>query len=358
MMKSFAFTHVLFSAGVNGSCPARTFLRSTLPAVLTAVVTVMLVSCGVDGKHFKLSGRLLNMNQGEFYIYSETGTIDGIDTIKVQGGRFTYETECTQPSTLMMVFPNFSEIPIFAQPGKSVELKGDASSLKLMKVKGTKENELMSAFREQIAHATPPEVKRYASQFVADHPDSKVAEYIVKHFFIVTPNPDYKEAQRLISLMLANKKENGGALRLQREVQAVNKSSVGSRLSTAGLTDMNGRPIPQSAVSSGDVAVFTWASWSFDSTNLLRQMRDLRRRSGGRLKFITVCLDASRVDCDNYVRGDSITWPNIFDGKMFEGRAVKQWSLYNVPTILLLRNGRVVARDITIDELERRLGLS
>ena len=72
-MKSFAFTHVLFSAGVNGSCPARTFLKSTLPAVLTAVVTVMLVSCGVDGKHFKLSGRLLNMNQGEFYIYSETG---------------------------------------------------------------------------------------------------------------------------------------------------------------------------------------------------------------------------------------------------------------------------------------------
>lgn len=358
MMKSFAFTNVSFSTGAHGLCSARTFLRSILPAVLVTVMMVMLVSCGVDGKHFKLSGRLLNMNQGEFYIYSETGTIDGIDTIKVQGGRFSYETECTQPSMLTMVFPNFSEIPIFAQPGKSVELSGDASSLKMMKVKGTKENELMTAFREQIAHATPPEVRHYASRFVADHPDSKTAEYIVKHFFIATPNPDYKEAQRLISLMLANEKGNGGALRLQREVQAVNKNSVGSRLSTAGLTDMNGRPIPQSAVSSGDVAVFTWASWSFDSTNLLRQMKDLRRRSGGRLKFVTVCLDASRVDCDNYVRNDSITWPNIFDGKMFEGRAVRQWSLYNVPTILLLRNGRVVARDITVDELKKRLGIS
>lgn len=44
----------------------------------------LLTSCGEDSKHFKIEGRLLQMNQGEFYIYSNDAAISGIDTIKVQ----------------------------------------------------------------------------------------------------------------------------------------------------------------------------------------------------------------------------------------------------------------------------------
>ena len=98
------------------------------------------------------------MDQGEFYVYSPEGGINGIDTIRLQGGRMSYEVMCTAPTTLVMVFPNFSEQPIFAEPGKNVKIEGDASHLKEMKVKGTKTNELMNDFREQIATANPPQV--------------------------------------------------------------------------------------------------------------------------------------------------------------------------------------------------------
>ena len=81
-----------------------------------------MVSCGVDGKHFKLEGRFLHLNQGEFYVYSTDGVLDGIDTIKIEGGRFAYEIPCDEEGTLVMVFPNFSEQPIFTQPGKSSTL--------------------------------------------------------------------------------------------------------------------------------------------------------------------------------------------------------------------------------------------
>ena len=54
-------------------------------------LTLVLVSCGSRSGHFKLEGRLLNLNQGEFYIYSTDGVFAGIDTIKVDGGRFAYE---------------------------------------------------------------------------------------------------------------------------------------------------------------------------------------------------------------------------------------------------------------------------
>ena len=40
-----------------------------------ATLTLIMVSCGTDSKHFKLEGRLLNLNQGEFYVYSPDGGI-------------------------------------------------------------------------------------------------------------------------------------------------------------------------------------------------------------------------------------------------------------------------------------------
>lgn len=44
------------------------------------------------------------MNQGEFYVYSPDGGFEGVDTIKVEGGRFTFETECKEDFTIMLVF--------------------------------------------------------------------------------------------------------------------------------------------------------------------------------------------------------------------------------------------------------------
>ena len=88
--------------------------------ILILFITLVLTSCGVSSGHFKFEGKFLNMNQGEFYVYSPDGGFEGVDTIKVEGGRFTFETECKEDFTIMLVFPNFSEQPIFAKSGKSV----------------------------------------------------------------------------------------------------------------------------------------------------------------------------------------------------------------------------------------------
>ena len=72
--------------------------------------------------------------------------------------------------TLMLVFPNFTEQPIFAQPGKTVDVKGDAYHRKELTVEGTKDNKLMNSFRRQTANASPPEALKYARQFILRPP--------------------------------------------------------------------------------------------------------------------------------------------------------------------------------------------
>ena len=142
----------------------------TLP--LLCATLLLLTACGTDGGHFKIEGRLLHINGGEFYVYSPDGDLNAIDTIKVQAGRFSYEMPCTRPQTLMIVFPNYTEQPVFAQPGKSVDIEGEASHLKEMKVTGTKDNELMNGFRKQVASCSPQEAKSKAEAFIKEHPAS------------------------------------------------------------------------------------------------------------------------------------------------------------------------------------------
>lgn len=159
------------------------------------LLTLVCVSCGTDSHHFKLDGQLLHMNQGEFYVYSPDGIIDGLDTIKVQGGRFTYEIPCEKEGILSIVFPNFSEQPVFAQPGKSVDVKGDASRLKELQVDGTKENETMSKFRKKISNASPPEILKYVEEYVHDNPQLIGAQYLVMKYFLKTPKTRLRQGK-------------------------------------------------------------------------------------------------------------------------------------------------------------------
>ncbi len=115
--------------------------------IIYFISVLILTSCGARSGYFQIEGKFLHMNQGEFYVYSPDGGFEGMDTIKVQGGRFSFEKPCKENYTIMIIFPNFSEQPIFAESGKSVDINADASHLKEMEVKGTKTNELMTKFR-------------------------------------------------------------------------------------------------------------------------------------------------------------------------------------------------------------------
>ena len=324
-------------------------LLISLPALF------LLASCGEDSKHFKIEGRLLQINQGEFYLYSSDGTISGFDTIKVQGGRFSHEIECDHPTTLTLVFPNFSEQPIFAEPGKTVDIDGDASHLKMLKIKGTDDNELMSDFREQIATSSPPEIKRFAARFIEDHPQSPVSIYLVKKYFIITPRPDYREAARLLKLMKASQPDNFIISNMLRDTKVLGQRAVGTRLPAFKITDMKGNTITSNSLSRGLVVICTWASWSYPSTDMLRQLHQIQIDKQKPFKVISICVDANKADCDTYLNVNEIKTPNVFTGEMFNTAPLKILGLQNVPDNIVVKDGKIVARSLDINSLREKV---
>lgn len=321
------------------------------------LLTLVVVSCGIDSDHFKIEGRLLNLNQGEFYVYSTNGGLDGIDTIKVTGGRFAYEIPCEKAATLILVFPNFSEQPVFARPGKSVEIKADASHLKELTVEGTKDNELMNRFRQQIVSASPPEIVKRAAQFIEDHPASVVSVYLVRKYFITSPTPDYKQALTLIELMMKQQTDNGELNRMYLNVKPLAQmSSNGLRLTAFGYA-INGQLIDKKPLIAAQVTVISvWASWNYESLDIQRVLKRLQNRSRGRLKIVSICVDASRKDCRDILHQDSISWPTICDRQMLQTPVLKQLGLSSVPDNIVFQRGRIVARSLDAKKLEERVG--
>ena len=88
-------------------------------------LTLVLVSCGTRSDRFKIEGRFLNLNQGEVYVYSPDMVITGVDTIKINGGRFSHELPCPKEGTLILVFPYNFLLGLLAKAAARLEREDD-----------------------------------------------------------------------------------------------------------------------------------------------------------------------------------------------------------------------------------------
>lgn len=380
----------------------RALHQSVVPlmaVVFTLMAALVCTSCGTDSRHFRIDGRLLHLNQGEFYVYSPDGTINGLDTIKVQAGRFSYEVACDRPMTLMIVFPNFTEQPVFAQPGKSVDLKGDASHLKEITVKGTKDNELMNKFREMIRNAAPPEMKKCAQLFVQDHPESRVGAYLVDRYFIHDANPDTKTAVRLVDLMIEKQPENGYLKRQKRQLTASFVATKGADIPNVLGTTVDGKTIGRVQLTKAPVTVVcALATWKYESMSQFRRLAAYAASQQGRVAVVGVSIDASpslvcsqlasQIGISDSASGlafgpssgsssgsasgsssgsssasasaaaqgssssrSSSTCYVVCDGKMVESPFFTRLGLTGVPDNIVIKNGRIAAAHLTDNQL-------
>ena len=319
-------------------------------------LTLILVSCGSRSGYFSFEGRLLNLNQGEFYVYSTDGVFDGVDTIKVEGGRFTFETPCRENGTLVIIFPNFSEQPVFAEPGKSVTIKGDASHLKEIEIEGTDENKLMNGFRQQIAKASPPEVTKYAAQFIKNNPQSLASVYVLSKYFITAPDADMEQAARLAQAIRKAQPKNGNVARILRYLGAKKRCAIGGRIPTFSTKDIYGNNVSDADLRGKVSVVYTWADWNYDSRNMRDRLFKLQEEYGNKLAVLGISLDASKQRCKQMLRNDSTAAMTVCDQNMFDSPLLEQFSFGAISeNVLFNAQGRVLERNLKADEIESKL---
>lgn len=320
-------------------------------------LALLLVSCGTRKGYFSIEGQFMNLNQGEFYVYSNDGIINGVDTIHVKGGLFALEIPCAKEGTLMIVFPNFTEQPIFAESGESVKIKGDASHLKEMEVSGTEANELMTKFRLATSTSSPPETKKTAEHFIRDNASSPVALYLLRKYFVTQESASsLKKAKELIGEILKEQPKNGNAVKMEKQIKMLLTSNIGSKLPSFTATDIKGNTVSQSLLKGKKAIIYTWANWNYDSENVAQRINEMVRESAGNVAALGISLSSSKEECLADMERFEMSVPTVCDENMFDGALVNQLGLRIVPgNIILDAGGKVIARNVSISELKNYL---
>ncbi len=300
------------------------------------------------------------MNQGQFFVYSPDGAISGIDTIMVQGGRFAYEIPCESEGTIVIVLPNYSEIPVFVEPGKSVDLKADASHIKDIEVTGTDANDRMTKWRKNTSSQSPDGLMKQAEQFIRENPSSIISRWMLRKYFIVTAKPDLKKAKELVKLMSEKNEKEASIVRLSVGLENV-PLQVGDVLPAFTAKDLQGKDVQASQYRVGKTIILVWATWDYDgisiSRRVFRKIEELKSQGKQVPKVLGISIDASAVDAKRTVGNDSTAWSTICDGLMWESPVVKAIGTTKVPDNFVLENGKVKACHLGNDELLKQLDM-
>lgn len=332
---------------------------STVRNILLLLFTVIaLAACGPGGNKCVLDGHFLKMNQGQFFLYSLDGITDGIDTINVVGGHFEHEITCKEKGYVVLVFPNFSEMPIFIEPGKEISIKADATHIRDIEISGSDENKQMTKWRKETADMNDKQRTKAAEDFIKANPASLVSHWLMHRYFIASKDVDYKKAYTLYNIIKgASNETTTSTVALEKALKSASSTQVKSKLPKFTATDINGNKVSSADYMKGKAVILVWSSWNYDSHNIHRSLKDLNGKDGdgNDIKILSISLDPSKSEAKETYKRFNTDWPCICDAMMWDSPLVNTLGINTIPEVFILKDGVITDRNVRMDELTKKV---
>ncbi len=295
----------------NFFCAWERLLRARVSAVFCFslfALSSLFFSCR-DKSVFTLKGDIDHLQQADFFVYATDGSMQTVDTLHVVEGQFSWQLPLQQEAQLHIVYPNMSEQVVFAAPGQTVRMKGDAGQLRAISVTGTPDNDALTDFR--LAHLTdaPDSLQRAMSAYVKEHPDSRAGIWL----------------RRQLLLQQTSRQRRGQTL------PAITLPPDG--LSEASDT-LHLRPGQR------PLLLIFWASWKRDSRDHLLAVRRAVNALHGNPDSLRVQPVSISLDCDPTLyayssRADSIDYDRRCYRQIWETPLCQELDITDLPYYIL-----------------------
>lgn len=320
-------------------------IKSTL--CLLFISCVLLASCGVEKDRARFEGKISNVNNAEFYIYSEEGAFEGVDTIRIVDGEFVYERKALEPVLVTLLYPNFTQTHVILEPGKVVKMKGDASKLGLASITGSDQNELLTEFRQAHTDANSKNSQIAAEEFVRSHAKTLAAVAIYRRYFTDRKQVNSATALRLLDVLCKAQPKG-------REVEYINdffrpifQNSVGNPLPDFTVETLDGKKISSADYRGRNLVIACVGLWQKDSHRFVYQLKKQIKAAGKNWDCLVVSMDFDVKSLRNYIKRDSLDYNVVCDQQAFESPIVRQLGLHYVPSCMIVNaEGKIVQRDI------------
>ena len=314
-----------------------------------------LLCCTGHPKEVRLEGEFEHLEQGNFLIYSTDEALDHLDTLHIQDGTFSYTLPTIQPATLHILYPNQSELVVFATPGADILIKGDAQNLNEVKVSGSEENERYTKFRLDVNGKSVAETKSIAHDYILQHPTLAMSRYLFTTYFLCDTTTSASEATELYDSLCRAQPDDLALSKLSTHVRAIGKIRVGNPMPDFALTlkpEHGGNGEEEQIIRRDDykgklLLIAFWASWKGGSKSALYRAHRLRRELKGKgkeIELISYSLDADERQLTRVEKTDSIDFPSYCDFRTFSSPLVQKWGIRDLPYFILVTpDGRIAA---------------
>lgn len=315
----------------------------------TLIAFTWLTACGPDKDKIRFEGQLDNINDAEFYILSEDGAFSGIDTVKITDGKFTYERNLSTPAVLTLLYPNFTQTYIVAEPGQTVKMKGDAAKIGEAKISGTEQNELLSDFRLKHATDIATNQRLAAMQFVTDNSHTLAAVAVFLKYFAKKQETDPRIALQMLDILKKAQPKERAVAYLNQHYRPFFLNGKGQLLPSFTAHTLDGRKLSSADFRGRNLVIACMASWQSDSRQLLRSLHHKLKTMPGKWQCLVLSLDTDLSMLRSELRIDSLTSaPVICDQQAFQSSLFTTLGIHYVPSLMLVNaQGRILQRDIT-----------
>lgn len=318
-------------------------------------ISFALLCCTGHPKEARLKGEFANLEQGEFLIYSTDEALDRLDTLRIVDGIFSYTLPTVQPATLHILYPNQSELVVFAGPGDDIVIKGDAQNLSEVEVSGSEDNELYTEFRQETNGKSAEETKSFAHKYILEYPTHAVSRYLFTTYYLCDEEASVKETTALYDSLCRACPDDLALSKLSSRVRSLGLLRVGNPLPDFSLTlkpGHGGNGAEQRTIKKGDyngklLLIAFWANWKGGSAGAIYRARRLRRELKGKgkdIELISYSLDADESQLYRNEERDSIDFPSYCDFLSLSSPLVQKWGIRELPYIILVTpDGNIAA---------------
>jgi hypothetical protein len=310
-------------------------------------------ACNDQKDNFILKGEITNLSSDTILVLYQTPEYK-LDTIFSQKGVFEYSFIPDTHTIFSLILDNKEEVPIYANKGENVSIKGSSTS---PTIKGEGENKLMNDILH-LLHKCPQEfIESIVDSLISTNVHSFTNLYLIDKYSIRKDTINYKTLKKNIEIQSGQLKDTPYLMNLQTRMEALNEMDKNKSIYALHAKERSGENIKWTGIKNKYILLSFWASWHPQSLaeqdSIQEMIKTLKNKD---ILIVSVALDINKEEWLKHSVRDTTQWKQVCDFKGWNNPIIKAQGIQTLPyNILLEPNKRILDKNIKILELEEKV---